>query len=147
MKAKLKHLGKMRFDAAADSGHQITMDASPAVGGENAGPRPMEMVLMGLGGCSGIDVVMILKKSRQQVTGCEIELNAERADTAPKVFTRIHVHYIVTGNNLDRTKVDRAVVLSMEKYCSVTLMLRASVQITHGFEIVEEGSLKINSKN
>ena len=137
MKATLKLKGAIGFEAVADSGHPVFMDASPDVGGADAGPRPMEMVLMGLGGCSGIDVISILRKGRQQVTDCEIVLDAQRADTIPKVFTRIHVHYILTGHNLDPRKVERAASLSMEKYCSVTRMLEKSVEISHDHEIVQ----------
>ena len=135
MKARLRHFGKMRFEAVADSGHPVILSASPDLGGESHGPRPMEMVLMGLGGCSGIDVLLILNKSRQRVHTCEIELSAERADAVPAVFTRIHVRYILSGENLDRRKVARAVALSMDKYCSVTQMLSSTVAITHDFEI------------
>ena len=140
MKARLKHFGKMSFEAVADSGHPVVMSGAPEVGGENNAPRPMEMVLMGLGGCSGIDVMLILNKSRQRVSACEIELSAERADTVPAVFTRIHVRYRIAGENLDRKKVARAVNLSMEKYCSVTRMLTGSVAITHDFEIAERAA-------
>ncbi len=135
MKVTLKHFGTMNFEASA-RGQRVVMAASPEVGGEPLGVRPMEMVLMGLGGCSGIDVMLILKKSRQRVSACEIEIEAARADTLPAVFTRIHVHYRLSGDNLVRSKVARAVALSMEKYCSVTRMLEGSVTITHGFEIV-----------
>ncbi len=139
MKVKLKHFGVMSFEAVADSGHPVVMAGAPEIGGAGdgpqAGPRPMEMVLMGLGGCSGIDVMLILNKSRQRVRTCEIEIEAERADAVPAVFTRIHVRYIFSGENLDRKKVARAVALSMEKYCSVTRMLEKSAVITHDFEI------------
>ncbi|MGI9309982.1 MAG: OsmC family protein [bacterium] len=136
MKATLKHFGKMSFEAVADSGHRVVVSASPEVGGEGDGARPMEMVLIGLGGCSGIDVMLILRKSRQLVASCEIELRAERADAVPAVFTRIHAHFRIGGDDLDRRKVARAVSLSIEKYCSVARMLEPSVAITHGFEIV-----------
>lgn len=140
MKVRLKHFGKMSFEAVADSGHPVVMAGAPEAGGENNGPRPMEMVLMGLGGCSGIDVMLILNKSRQRVSACEIVIEAERADAVPAVFTRIHVRYLVSGENLDRKKVARAVDLSMEKYCSVTRMLEKSAAITHDFEIVERAA-------
>ncbi len=135
MQVKLKHFGGMNFEAVADSGHRVTISAAAEAGGGDTGPRPMEMVLMGLGACSGIDVLGILKKARQPVTGCEILLDAARAESIPKVFSRIHVHYIVSGANLDRNKVARAISLSMQKYCSVTRMLEKSAAITHGFEI------------
>lgn len=137
MKINLKHFGKMSFEAVADSGHRVVMSGAPEVGGENHGGRPMEMVLIGLGGCSGIDVLSILRKSRAPVSAFAIEIEAERAESVPRVFTRIHVRYIVSGKNLSRPKVARAIALSMDKYCSVTRMLAASVAITHEFEIVE----------
>ena len=137
MKATLNKIGKIAFEGEADSGHRMIMDGSPDNGGENLGTRPMEMVLLGLGGCSGIDVSLILEKSRQQVTDCRIELEGARADDIPAVFTDIHLRYIVSGENLDEKKVARAVSLSMEKYCSVTRMLAPTVNITHSFEIVE----------
>ncbi len=139
MKVRLKQFGALNFEALTDSGHRVVMAASPEVGGpggEGTGPRPMEMVLMGLGGCSGIDVALILRKSRQRVRDFEIDIEAERADAVPAVFTRIHVHYRFRGENLDPGKVARAVALSMEKYCSVTRMLERAVTITHDFEII-----------
>ena len=138
MKARVKWVDGMAFMAEADSGHAIVMDGSPEIGGRNAGPRPMEMVLMGLGGCTAIDVMMILGKQRQPVEDCWIELSAERADVkAPKVFTTIYTRYVVVGKGLDPKKVERAVNLSAEKYCSVSAMLRDSVELTHDFEIRE----------
>ena len=139
MKARIQWLENVRFSGTADSGHQVMIDGPPEAGGDNAGFRPMELVLTGLGGCTAFDVISILQKSRQQVTGCEVELDAERADTIPKVFTKIHIHFIVTGKNLKPASVARAVDLSAEKYCSATLMLRDKVEITHDFEIVEPG--------
>lgn len=138
MKASLNKIGPIAFEATADSGHRLIMDGSPDNGGDNMGSRPMEMILMGLGGCSGIDVGLILQKSRQRVSDCKIEIEGQRADAVPAVFTNIHVHYTITGKQLDPKKVARAVSLSMEKYCSVTRMLEASVNITHDFNIVEE---------
>ncbi len=102
------------------------------------GVRPMEMVLLGMGGCTAFDTVMILQRQRQAITDCHVELSAERADEVPKVFTKIHVHYIVTGKALDEKKVARAVEMTAEKYCSVSIMLAKSVEVTHDFEIVEE---------
>ena len=113
------------------------MDGAPEFGGRNRGIRPMEAVLIGLGGCTAFDVISILKKSRQQVTDCVAELEAERADTAPKVFTRIHVHFVVSGTRLDPKKVARAIELSANKYCSATAMLGKTAEITHDFEIIE----------
>jgi len=136
MKARVKWVEGMAFMAEADSGHGIMLDGSPEIGGRNLGARPMEMVLMGLGGCTAIDVMVILGKQRQPVEDCWIELDAERADVAaPKVFTKIHVHYVVTGAGLDPKQVERAVKLSADKYCSVSAMLKDSVDITYDFEI------------
>lgn len=138
MRVKLVHVGGMNFEAVADSGRRVVMSAAAeAGGGDNAGPRPMEVVLMGLGGCSGIDVLSILRKSRQRVSACEIGIEAERADAVPAVFTRIHIRFRLRGERLDRNKVARAVSLSMEKYCSVTRMLEKTAAITHDFEIAE----------
>ncbi|WP_298218486.1 OsmC family protein [Halothiobacillus sp.] len=136
MKARVKWVEGMAFMAESDSGHGIMLDGSPDIGGRNLGARPMEMVLMGLGGCTAIDVMVILGKQRQPVEDCWIELDAERADVAaPKVFTKIHVHYVVKGSGLDPKQVERAVKLSAEKYCSVSAMLKNSVDITYDFEI------------
>lgn len=136
MKARVKWIDGMSFVAEADSGHGLVIDGAPEIGGRNLGPRPMEMVLMGLGGCTAIDVMVILGKQRQPVEDCWIELSAERAeDKAPKVFTRIHSRYVVVGDGLDPKKVERAVNLSAEKYCSVSAMLRDSVELTHDFEV------------
>mgnify|MGYP001066248623 FL=1 len=137
MKARVKWVEGMAFMAEADSGHAIVMDGAPEIGGRNLGARPMEMVLMGAGGCTSIDVVMILQKSRQDVTDCQVELTAERADDHPKVFTKIHFHFVVTGRNLKPDVVERAIKLSAEKYCSATIMLAKTAEITHDFEIVE----------
>ncbi len=136
MKARVKWVEGMAFMAESDSGHGIMLDGSPEIGGRNLGARPMEMVLMGLGGCTAIDVMVILGKQRQPVEDCWIELDAERADVAaPKVFTKIHVHYVIKGSGLDPKQVERAVKLSAEKYCSVSAMLKGSVDITYDFEI------------
>lgn len=137
MKTTVERIGPMAFTAISDSGHTVIMDASPEVGGENRGSRPMELILMGLGGCSSIDVVMILEKARQEITGCKVVINAERADTDPKVYTRIHVHFIISGNNLNRDRVARAIELSAEKYCSVSIMLGKTASIEHDFEIIQ----------
>jgi putative redox protein len=112
------------------------MDGPPAFGGKNQGPRPMELLLTGLGGCTAFDVILILGKSRQDVRDCVAELEAERAETDPKVFTKIHIHFIVTGKNLDPAKVERAIKLSQEKYCSASIMLAKTAEITHDFEII-----------
>ena len=136
MKVSLKKIGNLGFEAHTGSGHTMKMDGSPDDGGQNLGLRPMETVLCGLGGCSGIDVALILEKARQKIDDCEIEIEAKRADAVPAVFTDIHVHYRITGSDLDPKKVSRAVSLSMEKYCSVTRMLEPTVSITHDFEII-----------
>ncbi|MHB1230384.1 MAG: OsmC family protein [Halothiobacillus sp.] len=136
MKARVKWVEGMAFMAESDSGHGIMLDGSPDIGGRNLGVRPMEMVLMGLGGCTAIDVMVILGKQRQPVEDCWIELNADRADVAaPKVFTKIHLHYVVKGTGLDPKQVERAVKLSAEKYCSVSAMLKDSVAISYDFEV------------
>jgi putative redox protein len=127
----------MRFAGTADSGHTLVLDGAPDYGGRNQGLRPMEAILVGVGGCSAFDVVTILRKSRQDVTDCTVELEAERADEAPRVFTRIHMRFVVTGRGLREDRVRRAVELSAEKYCSATAMLRPSVDITHDFRIVD----------
>jgi len=140
VRVTLAHVGGMNFEAVGDNGRRVVMSAAPEAGGgggDNTGPRPMEMVLMGLGGCSGIDVLSILHKSRQRVSACEIGIEAERADAVPAVFTRIHIRFRLRGERLDRNKVARAVSLSMEKYCSVTRMLEKTAAITHDFEIAE----------
>jgi putative redox protein len=137
MKARVKLVEGITFVAESGSGHAVVMDASPDVGGRDLGARPMEMVLMGAGGCSAIDVVHILKKSRQQFTDCVVELEAERAAEDPKVFTRIHLHYIVTGSGLNPAQVERAIKLSKEKYCSATIMLAKTAEVTSDYEIRE----------
>jgi putative redox protein len=137
MKARIKWVQDVTFLGESGSGHSVVMDGAPEAGGRNLGVRPMEMVLMGLGGCSAFDVVMILKRGRQQVEDCVVELQAERADTDPKVFTKINLNYLITGRALDRNKVERAVQLSTEKYCSASAMLAKTAQITHTIEIVE----------
>lgn len=138
MKASVLWMKDGQFIAKSDSGHTVIIDGPPDHGGKNLGARPMEMVLMGLGGCTSIDVLDILKKSRQDVTDCVTQLTAERATTIPAVFTSIHIHFIVTGRNLKPKQVERAIELSATKYCSATLMLqRGGVEITHDFEIVE----------
>ena len=133
--ATVKWMDGMAMVAESGSGHGFIMDGAPANGGRNAGARPMEVVLMGLGGCTTFDVMSILKKARQQVTDCVVELQGERADAVPSVYTSIHVHFKVYGINLDDAKVERAVKLSAEKYCSASLMLsKGNVEITHSFE-------------
>ena len=137
MRATIKWIDNVMFVGQSGSGHSVVIDGPPAAGGENAGIRPMELVLMGLGACTSFDVMTILKKSRQDVVDCHTELEAERAEEIPQVFTRIHVHFVVTGNNLKARHVERAVNLSAEKYCSASIMLAKTATITHDFEIVE----------
>lgn len=138
MKATINWTGDASFKATSDSGHTVQLDGPPDHGGRDLGPRPMELVLMGLGGCSSFDVMSILQKSRQQVTDCRAELEAQRADAVPAVFTAIHLHFVVTGHQLKENLVKRAVSLSAEKYCSASIMLeQAGVEITHSFEIHE----------
>lgn len=137
MKGTVTWLSGRAFVAESGSGHAVVMDGPPDGGGRNIGLRPMEMVLLGVGGCSTYDVVSILEKSRQKVRDCRVELSATRADTIPAVFTRIHLHFVVSGEELNPKQVERAVQLSAEKYCSASIMLgRAGVEITHDFEIV-----------
>lgn len=126
----------MSFLAESGSGHSVVMDGAPEHGGRNLAPRPMEMVLIGLGGCTAFDVVQILVKSGFPVDGCEVELSAQRADAIPAVFTDIHIHYLVYGADLEDRHVKRAIDLSAEKYCSVTMMLKPTVNITHDYEVV-----------
>lgn len=140
MKARVKWVEDVCFMGETESGHAVIMDASPDVGGRNLGMRPMEMLLVGMGGCSSIDVVTILKKSRQPITDCVAEISAERADDIPKVFTKIHVHFVVTGKGLNPSQVERAVNLSAEKYCSASIMLGKAAQMSHDFEIVESAT-------
>lgn len=137
MNSTIKWVDGAMFVGITGSGHTVVVDGPPEAGGQNLGPRPMELVLTGLGSCTAFDVVDILKKGRHPVIACEVELLAERAAEVPKVFTRIHIHFKVSGPGLKSAAVERAVNLSAEKYCSATIMLQASVVITHDFEIVD----------
>jgi putative redox protein len=137
MKTRVKWVEGVCFMAESGSGHAVVMDGAPDIGGKNLGPRPMEMLLMGAGGCTSVDVIMILQKSRQDVVDCQVEIEAERAEDHPKVFTKIHMHFTVKGRNLDPKVVDRAIKLSAQKYCSASIMLGKTAQMTHDFEIVE----------
>lgn len=140
MKARVQWAGEALFLGESGSGHAVVMDGPPDAGGRNLGIRPMEMLLIGLGGCSNFDVVSILRKGRQPIESCEVFLDAERADEEPKVFTKIHLHFVVKGRGLKEAQVKRAVELSAEKYCSASIMLgRAGVDISHDYEIVELG--------
>jgi len=136
MKARIKWVEHMTFVGESGSGHSVVMDGAPENGGRDLGIRPMEMLLLGLGGCTAFDVVMILGKARQAVSDCVVEIEAARADTEPKVFTKIHVHFVVTGQDLADKHVARAVELSAEKYCSASIMLGKTAVITHDYEIV-----------
>ena len=137
MKATITWQDKACFLGESGSGHQVMLDGPPDLGGENRGIRPMECLLIGLGGCSAFDVVNILRKSRQNIQDCRVEISAERADAIPSVFTKIHLHFIVEGAGLRLKAVERAIALSAEKYCSASLMLQAGgVEITHDFEIL-----------
>ena len=135
MKCRIKWLDHMSFVGESGSGHSVVMDGAPDAGGRDLGVRPLEMLLLGLGGCTAFDVVSILRKSRQQLVDCEVEIEAERADDIPKVFTKIHLHFIVSGRNLDQGKVAKAIDLSADKYCSASRMLEKTAAITHDFEI------------
>ena len=126
MQARVKWVQDVMFVGESGSGHAVVMDGAPDAGGRNLGVRPMEMLLLGLGGCAAFDVVLILKRGREQVTDCVVEIDAQRADTDPKVFTQIKLRYIITGQALDRKKVERAVQLSEEKYCSASAMMRGA---------------------
>jgi putative redox protein len=139
MKSKVKWLDNMTFVGESASGHAVVMDGPPEFGGRNLGVRPMEMLILGLGGCSAFDVVLILQKSRQAIDNCEVELDYDRAETEPKVFTRIHMHFIVSGDRLDPAKVEKAINLSAEKYCSASIMLGKTATITHDYEIHQRG--------
>jgi putative redox protein len=127
----------MSFIAETGSGHMVTMDGAPEAGGRNLAPRPMELLLAGTGGCTSFDIVMILKKGRQEVTGCEVKLSAERAAEDPKVFTRINMHFVVRGRGLKPEAVERAVKLSAEKYCSASIMLGKTAEMSHSWEVIE----------
>lgn len=136
MKGTIRWAGDVKFEAESGSGHTLVLDGPPEHGGQNQGVRPMELLLLGLGGCSSFDVIHILKKARQEVTDCVAYLDAERADAVPAVFTRIHLHFVVTGRNLKEAQVKRAVELSAEKYCSASIMLaKGGVEITHSHEV------------
>ncbi|MEJ2632630.1 MAG: OsmC family protein [Acidihalobacter sp.] len=139
MKARVKWLDHMSFVGESESGHSVVMDGPPDFGGRNLGVRPMEMLLLGMGGCTSFDVVSILRRGRQDLVDCEAVIEAERSAEHPKVFTRIHVHFIVSGHNLGEQRVAKAIELSAEKYCSASIMLGATAEITHDYEIVESG--------
>ncbi len=136
METQLKWAGNAAFVGKASSGHTVVMDGPAEGGGRNLGPRPMEMLILGMGACSTYDIVSILKKSRQEITDCEIKITSQRADSDPKVFTDIQLHFIVSGKDLKEKQVERAIKLSAEKYCSASIMLGKTANITHDFEII-----------
>lgn len=135
MKARVKWVEGTAMVGETSSGHALVMDGPPDAGGRNLGPRPMEMLLLGMGGCTQFDVLLILRKARQAVTDCVVEISAERSETDPKVFTKIHAHFLVTGRALSETRVARAIELSATKYCSASIMLGATATITHDYEL------------
>lgn len=137
MKARIKWVENALFLGESGSGHAVVMDGPPESGGKNLGLRPMEMLLIGMGGCASFDVVHILRKGRHDIRHCEALLEADRAETDPKVFTRIHLHFVVTGKGLTEAVVERAVRLSAEKYCSASIMLGKTATVTHDFELIE----------
>jgi putative redox protein len=140
MKARVKLVDGMMFVGESGSGHAVVMDGAPEYGGRNLGIRPMEMLLIGLGGCTAFDVVQILRKGREQVLDCQVEVTAERAEVDPKVFTKIHLEYRVAGKDLAPAKVERAIQLSKEKYCSASIMLGAVAEITHSWTALDEAA-------
>ncbi len=138
MKARIKWVEEVMFIGESGSGHSLVIDGPPEHGGRNMGIRPMELLLQGLGGCTAFDVMMILKKARQPVQDCVVELEAQRAETEPKVFTKIHIHFIVTGAGVSEKHLQRAIKLSAEKYCSASIMLGQVAEITHDYELRED---------
>jgi putative redox protein len=138
MKARIKWVEDVMFLGESGTGHTIIMDGPEEAGGHGTGMRPMELLLLGMGGCTTFDVVEILKKSNQDISDCVVEIDGARADEAPKVYTKIHVHYKITGKNVKERFVERAINMSIEKYCSATIMLAKTAEITHDYEIIEE---------
>jgi putative redox protein len=135
MKTRIKYIENVCLMAESESGHSLIIDGSPEIGGRNLGVRPMEMILMGLGGCTTMDILTILRKKRLNIKDCVIEIDSQRRDTIPKTFSKIHLHFIITGDNLNEKHVQQAVQLSVEKYCSVYAMLKNSVEISYDYEI------------
>jgi len=138
MRATVKWFGDAAFEGTADSGHVVRMDGPPEFGGQDTGVRPMEMLLLGLGGCTAFDVVHILQRGRHSISDCVVDIEAERSPTPPKVFTTIHLHYRVSGKGLRSAAVRRAVELSAEKYCSASIMLAQAAELTHDYEVVDD---------
>lgn len=149
MECKIQWTGLpgMTFLAETGSGHLITMDGAPEGGGRNLAPRPMEVVLAGTGGCTAYDVVLILRKSGQEISACDVTLQSERAEKDPKVFTKIHFHFTVRGRNIKQNLVERAIKLSHEKYCSASIMLEKTAEMTHTFEIIDEAARENTEQN
>lgn len=137
MQAKVKWVQDMKFIGESGTGHEVHMDGPETAGGENTGMRPMELLLLGLGGCTSFDVIQILRKARQDVHDCVVSIDSERSDEIPKVFTKIHVHFTITGKALSEKRIKRAIELSADKYCSASLMLAKTAEITHDYEIVD----------
>lgn len=137
MKVRVKWIENVCFMGESESNHSVILDGPEEMGGRKLGMRPMEMMLIGMGGCTTFDVLTILKKSKQPISDCYAEIEAERAEAVPKVFTKIHIHFVLKGRDLDKDQVERAIKLSAEKYCSASIMLSKSVEITHDFEIKE----------
>ena len=136
MNTRVKWLDNMSFVGESGSGHSVVMDGPPEAGGRNLGVRPMEMLLLGIGGCSSFDIVSMLKKGKQDIIDCEVEISAERAETDPKIFTKIHLHFIISGNDLSEKRVARAIELSADKYCSASIMLGRVAEVTHDYELL-----------
>ena len=135
MKATVKLRSDVCFEGTTGTGHQVIMDGPEESGGKNQGGRPMEMLLIGMGGCTAYDVVTILRKSRQNIEGCMVEIDSQRASEPPKVFTKIHLHFKLQGKDLETAKIERAINLSTEKYCSATIMLAKTAEVTHTYEV------------
>jgi putative redox protein len=146
MKARVKWVENVTFVAESGSGHALVLDGAPEAGGRNLGMRPMELLLLGLGGCTAFDVVHILRRGREPVRDCVVEVEAERAPADPKVFTKIHLRYVVTGRGLAEAKVERAVKLSAEKYCSASIMLGKAAEITHDWQVIDETAAAADAK-
>jgi len=140
MKARIKWVEDRTFVGESGSGHKVVLGTAFGPDGRSPGPSPMELVLIGTGGCSAFDVIHILEKGREKVEDCVVELDADRAESDPKVFTRIHMHFVVKGHNLAIAKVERAIALSLEEYCSASAMMAKTATITHDFEVVETGA-------
>ena len=136
MKARIKWVEDLQFLGESETGHTIVMDVPEELGGHGTGMRPMELLLLGMGGCTSFDMIQMLKKGRQDIRDCVVEIDSERSDEIPKVFTKIHVRYTITGKNIKEAQVKRAVELSTEKYCSASLMLAKTAEITHEYEII-----------